>query len=372
MLPQAPSISLEDVFIQRSKRRRFEAPVVTQLSSWVGERSRQPSKHSDPEKEAAEYDPVSHSNAQYGGNADPITEAATVCFGMVVGLTLNAVPHLVSHRDTILSPVYVEPGGTVHHSFDQSKVGTLEAHAAEMISRIASDGELVLVMSCSLPTNGNTSRRRRAIGSLDAILYGPKGRADDVGDFVEKCGYYLQEPSGCDRNVPYCNPQCLSSLDEPLPMTFDLRKQICHTVHDFVGETNNVLSDFETTEILAESQTPSALYTELQVHQRQALTFLQRREKIGQAVWRKEVDEGGNSLYINSINGHESSEPPPAWSGGILADEMGLGKTLSMIALVASDKDANLVRTQEDALSTPLPKISASWSMRQRNGDPLR
>jgi SNF2 family DNA or RNA helicase len=27
------------------------------------------------------------------------------------------------------------------------------------------------------------------------------------------------------------------------------------------------------------------------------------------------------------------------WRGGILADEMGLGKTLSMIALVAGDKD---------------------------------
>lgn len=33
---------------------------------------------------------------------------------------------------------------------------------------------------------------------------------------------------------------------------------------------------------------------------------------------------------------------PPVWRGGILADEMGLGKTLSMIALIASDKDISI------------------------------
>jgi hypothetical protein len=34
--------------------------------------------------------------------------------------------------------------------------------------------------------------------------------------------------------------------------------------------------------------------------------------------------------------------PGPMWRGGLLADEMGLGKTLSMIALIASDKDCTL------------------------------
>jgi SNF2 family DNA or RNA helicase len=43
--------------------------------------------------------------------------------------------------------------------------------------------------------------------------------------------------------------------------------------------------------------------------------------------------------YTNRITGRKQLESPQAWRGGILADEMGLGKTLSMIALVASDKD---------------------------------
>lgn len=34
--------------------------------------------------------------------------------------------------------------------------------------------------------------------------------------------------------------------------------------------------------------------------------------------------------------------PGPLWRGGLLADEMGLGKTLSMIALVASDRENNV------------------------------
>lgn len=43
--------------------------------------------------------------------------------------------------------------------------------------------------------------------------------------------------------------------------------------------------------------------------------------------------------FVNVITNEVRSEPDHVWRGGLLADEMGLGKTLSMIALIASDKD---------------------------------
>lgn len=43
--------------------------------------------------------------------------------------------------------------------------------------------------------------------------------------------------------------------------------------------------------------------------------------------------------FVNQVSGDREVEPPPEFRGGILADEMGLGKTLSMISLIATDKD---------------------------------
>ncbi|KAI7054941.1 hypothetical protein KC340_g18554 [Hortaea werneckii] len=53
-------------------------------------------------------------------------------------------------------------------------------------------------------------------------------------------------------------------------------------------------------------------------------------------IWSRDAMLG---FYTNTISGDQQCEPPPDCRGGILADDMGLGKTLSIIALIASDKD---------------------------------
>jgi SWI/SNF-related matrix-associated actin-dependent regulator of chromatin subfamily A3 len=44
--------------------------------------------------------------------------------------------------------------------------------------------------------------------------------------------------------------------------------------------------------------------------------------------------------YINTVTGETRFSAPLDFRGGILADDMGLGKTLTVISLIASDKDA--------------------------------
>ncbi|EKG09538.1 SNF2-related protein [Macrophomina phaseolina MS6] len=56
---------------------------------------------------------------------------------------------------------------------------------------------------------------------------------------------------------------------------------------------------------------------------------------------------GLNRRFVNRVTGGEQSAAPPQFRGGILADEMGLGKTLSMIALIASDRDSDLHDEQD-------------------------
>lgn len=43
--------------------------------------------------------------------------------------------------------------------------------------------------------------------------------------------------------------------------------------------------------------------------------------------------------YVNTITGEYQLDPPTAFRGGILGDTMGLGKSLTIISLIANDKE---------------------------------
>lgn len=103
-------------------------------------------------------------------------------------------------------------------------------------------------------------------------------------------------------------------------------------------------------------------------HQKQALTFMRRREQGwafgsgGHDVWdavddyrglqyvynspclgtctRANSDLSYYSSFLNRIDETYQREEPPPLRGGIIADPMGLGKTLTMIALVAAERDS--------------------------------
>ncbi|KAJ0423597.1 SNF2 family N-terminal domain-containing protein [Aspergillus carlsbadensis] len=174
---------------------------------------------------------------------------------------------------------------------------------------------------------------------LNVIVYGPVDLFEDIGDFIQENGYYLQEPSHCDRNVPYRNPHCMSGDDDEVPFTFDLERR----EDDFVpAKVPDLLFGLETCEVLPEDYDPPGLATSLYSHQKQALTFMKRRENgwllqhPGSDVWSSEISATGERNYINNITGDLVHHRPPVFRGGILADDMGLGKTLTMIALIAS------------------------------------
>ncbi|PZD31108.1 hypothetical protein A1F97_09928 [Pyrenophora tritici-repentis] len=84
---------------------------------------------------------------------------------------------------------------------------------------------------------------------------------------MTQAGCYLDDPVGCDRNVPYMNPQCLFSLHERPPMTFELLPLQQPHIDNFAQASLDVLSGFETTDDLELSANPTALRTELKVSQ---------------------------------------------------------------------------------------------------------
>jgi len=153
----------------------------------------------------------------------------------------------------------------VQRGADGQRLGTLEDFAAESLSKLAVDGEIELQLRCSTGIDPAKSPRGKCFISLDAIIYGPRQRADNVGDFVAACGYYLQDPLGCAKNVVYFNPHRLACLHGYSPMTFDLLQHNSLPVKDVTGMANDILAQFETTDVLDEEPTPPALSTPLKL-----------------------------------------------------------------------------------------------------------
>ncbi|KAF2833695.1 hypothetical protein CC86DRAFT_461991 [Ophiobolus disseminans] len=282
-----------------------------------------------------------------------ICEDTIVCFGMIIDQPVTGP------ADGALSPslahetIVYEPPHTLRHSNGIDIFGQLHARAGEILRILAADGELILQLALSafpIAAEPDTKLSQRATRFLGIIIYGPRHRFSDVGDFVTKCGHFLEDPIGCNRNAPYMNPQCLFSLHESPPMTYDLQHMQQQSVDTFTRTSADILAVFETTDSIKESDNPTALRTCLKAYQRQALTFFLRRERglhpteDGFGIWSRRSSEG-KTHYVNVITGEMRSQPGPMWRGGLLADEMGVGKTLSMIALIASDKDANATGT---------------------------
>jgi SWI/SNF-related matrix-associated actin-dependent regulator of chromatin subfamily A3 len=172
--------------------------------------------------------------------------------------------------------VFFTPPRELRCCISEDLVGQLDNYAGEVLSRLAADDELLLQLTFSaspMVVELDTKPPKRTVGFLGIIIYGPKHRFRDVGHFMTKCNYYLEDPTGCDRNVPYMNPQCLFSLHEYPPMTFDLPQVQRHTVDDFTRTPSDILAGFETTDCLAEAATPTALRTALQAYVRRTARY---------------------------------------------------------------------------------------------------
>ncbi|KAJ8114606.1 hypothetical protein OPT61_g3554 [Boeremia exigua] len=280
-----------------------------------------------------------------------------------------------------LPPIVVDPvifqhnQNELYHAVTGHLIGKADEHTGEILKRVLADSELVSQLTLrkdALVPNNEMKAKRSLVGYLSITIYGPRAYLSSVGDFMTQCGRNLEDPVGCDRNVPYLNPQCLFSLHENPPMTFDL-SQSCHEELEDTTHYSDILAGFETTDTLFETRTPDLLRTSLKPHQQRALTFFLKREEgrhpfeDGFGLWLNQAD---GCRFKNIITNERRPNPGPAWRGGLLADEMGLGKTLSMIALIASDH-THIVRNQNTSTAKAVAalKARARWAI---SGTPVQ
>jgi hypothetical protein len=224
----------------------------------------------------------------------------------------------------------------------------LEQRSADILQALLDDGaihlQILLAPRLGSDSTGRSDVKGNTLSSAVWVnVYGPADLSNDIGDFFQSCDLYLQDPVECDRNVPYINPHCMATEEEP-PMTFDLQLSSGQTSSKIMEP--DFLDTLVTPLRLPELDTPQGLRTELLSHQKQGLYFMTERERgwnfnePSTDLWYKEMTRMGPQFVNNLTQARQASTPEP-FRGGILADSMGLGKSLSMIALIMQDAAAS-------------------------------
>ncbi|KAK0658015.1 SNF2 family N-terminal domain-containing protein [Cercophora newfieldiana] len=335
-------------------------PAVTQTSSWKsGDIQNQQTFQESNAAVDCEPDVSNTATAQQKAHT---ARPTVVCYGMIVGL--GGTVKRADLDETTRCPVALSSPDSFTGTEDSNLRGEVSPESRYLTAALLQEPDFELQVTCTVsvdpPKVLSSGKRLRVSGAipkctLDIVLYGPPELADAIYTFIQECNdsledlqdeqrLYLQDPIGCDRDVPYQNPQKLPPLDSTSVV---LTSQLSRRLHDpldleDIEPRPELLELLDSQHDLLEALQPSAITTSLERHQKQALTFMQQREQ-GWAfdgsrpdIW-EAVESGAGHTFVNRISDARQSDEPPPFYGGIIADPMGLGKTLTMIALVASD-----------------------------------
>ncbi|KAK2060825.1 hypothetical protein LY76DRAFT_568195 [Colletotrichum caudatum] len=232
-----------------------------------------------------------------------------------------------------------------------------------MIQEMLDDDTLRLYVMCDAgefpDTRGSVQKFQQLSCNLSITVYGPADDFDEMGNWLQAYNVYLQDPLMCHLNTRYCNPHKLSfnSVECCIMVSEIVSHGSKHIDLQDITEPVDMLDMLNSRCDLEEAKQPVVITAELKRHQKQALTFMLRRERgwgflDGQSdIW-SVADKSQGRSFVNMISGCHQDEEPPQFYGGIIADPMGLGKTLTMIALIATDlEDENYALGLQTALS---------------------
>ncbi|PFH57629.1 hypothetical protein XA68_14768 [Ophiocordyceps unilateralis] len=227
--------------------------------------------------------------------------------------------------------------------------GHIPSTHGQMVQGLLDEESLTLYASCTV--HGEPTARQVAC-MLDVTLYGPFELSEELGSWLQEYDIFLQDPQTCHLDVRYCNPQRLSSDDMgSCPMLVQFVARSSGRIHlQAIAEGPNLLDMLDNNVDLEESPQPRSIRTTLKRHQKQALTFMLRREQERHfdtrqpSIW-EAIDTDYSRHFLNRVSNADQLEEPRQFYGGIIADPMGFGKTLTMIALVGSDSESLNVNT---------------------------
>ncbi|KAI1669943.1 SNF2 family N-terminal domain containing protein [Pyrenophora tritici-repentis] len=284
------------------------------------------------EEEEVDYGETGGNFAENGVHDSGGSSSDIVCFGTISSLHGRCSLPRSSVKQF---PVTITSSESFHATENEALCGWIPPQYGSMMHG--------LLMEKSLQSSSHS----QTSCSLDLTVYGPKELFEEIGEWLQEHNVYLQDPrtpapNGMD--VKYWNPHRLSSTDlESCPFVSQvilLGSGLAHFQE--IEEQPDLLDIISGQDDLEETSAPKSIRATLHRHQKQALTYMLRREKgwaletKGTDMW-EALDSSNGRKFINRVSNSHQDNPPPDFHGGIIADPMGLGKTLTMLALAATD-----------------------------------
>ncbi|PHH86173.1 hypothetical protein CDD83_10629 [Cordyceps sp. RAO-2017] len=277
-------------------------------------------------------------------------EVELVCFGTVPEISAKCT-RPGSHEIPSTLQVQLQSSDRFETRDLPGFSGHIPSKYGQMIQGLLNDESLQLEVSCIVESEPAGRHQPRAFARVPCVLemtvYGPIEIFDEIGSWFEEYDVFLQDPQLCHLDVKYCNPHRLSSADlDSCPMVSEVIARRPGLVHlQAIEQRPDLLDILDSSLDLEEAPQPRAIRTTLKRHQRQALTFMLRREEerpfetgrpnIWEAIYTDEKQS-----FFNMVSNTDQSEEPRQFYGGIISDPMGFGKTLTMIALTATDLES--------------------------------
>ena len=164
-------------------------------------------------------------------------------------------------------PVKLGASNELLSECDNTPLGSLRCRGADLVQLLISEG-IEVQLFCSVdPERTVPSKRRmskKPLAScvwLSAILYGPAEMGPDLGESLQECDIYLQDPQYACRNVPYRNPQRFFNAD--CQTTGSTAKQSRPEQGERTLGPVDILANFESEDSLPETEGSDALRTQL-------------------------------------------------------------------------------------------------------------
>ncbi|KAK0710005.1 SNF2 family N-terminal domain-containing protein [Lasiosphaeria miniovina] len=232
---------------------------------------------------------------------------------------------------------------------DGTEFGFLRHNMTEALESLLCESPAVQLEALGLTSHlcqqmSHATKPDEALVQVNINIYGPPGRANDIGETLSNQKLWLQKPDHLKANLPYHNPHTLAfpelqgELEEE-----DITRITSATTRPVVEEerlrnlVTSVHNSLSRANELEDEAGDQRLKTKLLKHQKGSLSFMLQRESGNipdkYRLWQKGVVRG-QETYIHRITKTQSLMRPEEVGGGVLADEMGMGKSLSTLALI--------------------------------------
>ncbi|KAI1391610.1 uncharacterized protein F4822DRAFT_442542 [Hypoxylon trugodes] len=243
------------------KRRRVTSPAppaTSQVTGQHGDTSPSPLSVTDRLSGIIQDDTVA-SSSQSSFTQD--VQKGMICFGLLRFSVINITP---LNNDRPIS-VHLN-GGRVCKSWGQylARIGSQDLELVQLFLREKIEVELWMP-------------HRTKQSFVAATLYGEESLGEPLKKVLETLNLYLQDPIYSSRDVCYWNPQRFFNADIQLTSMFSWESSV-PTSRQEQSSATDFLATFSTETLLPETEGSPFLQTPLQKHQKQALTFMIRRE----------------------------------------------------------------------------------------------